>query len=549
MNIVRWISFVLLLASVLIAKDLPLVAVLQVKVDKELRVKKLFTESEIEQLTVMIRSETSRILAGKSIVMSDANIKKMITTNMEECSGSSCFAGFLQTLQADYGIQPNLRLVYGELVLNLEVASSSNALGAPEFTSEPTEAGKKQLAKKAKELTREALSLMTTEMGIGTNPSDDRRREKDDDNSDEVGTVVTIEFTDGAAVVLVDNKVACTNKEKCSKELRKGKHNITVSRDGYRDSSFGINVPSGSNRYVLALQSKAGVLTLRASDAESEEDVVAQVVIDGSVVGITPWSGKVSMNARTIVLKADGYDDVEVRERAEEGKKRAVTGKMQAKPKAPKAGADMVAIPAGCFNMGSNDGDSDEKPVHRVCLSAFSMDKYEVTQGEYERVMGSNPSHFSSCGSNCPVEKVDWNESSDYCRKVGKRLPTEAEWEYAARAGTTTKWYCGNDESCVDRIAWNNGNSGSKTHPVGLKQPNAWGLYDMTGNVWEWTSDWYGNYGSSSQQDPSGASSGSARVDRGGSWYSHPTNLRSANRIFDEPGNRSGILGFRCVAP
>jgi len=145
---------------------------------------------------------------------------------------------------------------------------------------------------------------------------------------DSVGTVVSFDFTDGATVVLVDNKVACANKEKCSKELSKGKHSVTVSRDGYRDSTFGITVPNGSNRYMLALQSKAGVLTLRASDAESEEDVVAQVVIDGNVVGTTPWSGMVAMNARKIVLKADGYDDVEVRERAEEGQKRSVSVKL-----------------------------------------------------------------------------------------------------------------------------------------------------------------------------------------------------------------------------
>jgi len=231
-------------------------------------------------------------------------------------------------------------------------------------------------------------------------------------------------------------------------------------------------------------------------------------------------------------------------------KKKATVCRPKINGEAEDLGNGMVSLPSGCFCMGSNDGwYDDEKPVHRVCLSAFSMDKYEVTQGEYERVMGSNPSYFSSCSSNCPVEGVDWNESSDYCRKVGKRLPTEAEWEYAARAGTTTKWYCGNDESCLDRIAWYDGNSGSKTHPVGQKQPNDWGLYDMAGNVWEWTSDWNGAYSSESQQDPRGASSGSGRVDRGGSWDSDPADLRSAFRNYGGPGDRVSDLGFRCVAP
>jgi formylglycine-generating enzyme required for sulfatase activity len=211
----------------------------------------------------------------------------------------------------------------------------------------------------------------------------------------------------------------------------------------------------------------------------------------------------------------------------------------------------MVAIPAGCFEMGSPGGvgDGGEHPQHRVCVSAFSMDKYDVTQGAYRQATGKNPSYFPKCGDNCPVEQVSWHEAKSYCESHGKRLPTEAEWEYAARAGTTTKWYWDDDEGNAGQYAWYSGNSGNTTHPVGQKPPNAWGLYDMAGNVWQWTSDWYGSYSSGEQQNPTGPSSGSSRVLRGGSWYDVPGVLRSAYRYGIDPGGRNDNLGFRCVDP
>jgi len=205
----------------------------------------------------------------------------------------------------------------------------------------------------------------------------------------------------------------------------------------------------------------------------------------------------------------------------------------------------MALIPGGTFMMGSNDGESDEKPVHQVTVNGFYMDKTEVTQAEYERVMGTNPSYFKGC-PDCPVEKVIWYDAKEYCDKVGKRLPTEAEWEYAARAGSTTKYYWGN--GAPDAYAWYNGNSESKTHPVGQKQPNAWGLYDMSGNVWEWCSDWYDlDYSKSSSQNPQGPSSGEYRVLRGGLWGNLPVILRSAVRYRFAPDSRLIVSGFRCV--
>jgi len=206
---------------------------------------------------------------------------------------------------------------------------------------------------------------------------------------------------------------------------------------------------------------------------------------------------------------------------------------------------NMVWIKGGTFRMGSNNGLLDEMPDHQITLSWFYMDKTEVTQADFEKVMGNNPSDFKNCPT-CPVENVKRNEAKAYCEKVGKRLPTEAEWEYAARAGSKTKYYWG--DSIDGRYAWYDENSDSRTHPVGQKKPNGWGLYDMIGNVSEWCSDYYSPYSSDSQFDPQGASSGEYCVYRGGSWHSSTSHLRSAYRGSRKPSLRLNRHGFRCVA-
>ena len=147
----------------------------------------------------------------------------------------------------------------------------------------------------------------------------------------------------------------------------------------------------------------------------------------------------------------------------------------------------MVYVAGGTFQMGSNSGYDNEKPVHTVTVSSFYMDATEVTQAEYRKVMGKNPSRFSGC-DDCPVENVSWHDANEYAKKVGKRLPTEAEWEYAARGGNKSKGYSYSGSNDLDAVGWYDNNSRSKTHPVAQKQPNELGLYDMSGNVWEWCS-------------------------------------------------------------
>ena len=214
----------------------------------------------------------------------------------------------------------------------------------------------------------------------------------------------------------------------------------------------------------------------------------------------------------------------------------------------------MIKVPAGEFMMGSLPSEagrySDEGPQHRVAVRSFSMGKTEVTQAQWRAVMGSNPSHFTGCGDDCPVEMVSWDEAQQFVLRLssqtkrGYRLPSEAEWEYACRAGGADE-YCGSGHP--QDVGWYDGNSGGHSHPVGEKLPNAFGLYDMSGNVWEWTQDcWNENYNGAPTNGLAWAQGDcSRRVVRGGSWYFIPRYLRAAYRDWGPTADRYGNYGFR----
>lgn len=211
---------------------------------------------------------------------------------------------------------------------------------------------------------------------------------------------------------------------------------------------------------------------------------------------------------------------------------------------------EMVVVPAGSFDMGSNNGEAEEKPVHRVTIGkAFALGKTEVTQGQWKAVMGNNPSNFKNCGDNCPVEQVSWDDAQAFIQKLnaqtGKqyRLPSEAEWEYACHAASQSE-YCGGDN--IDSVAWHNGNSGRATHPSARKQANAWGLYDMSGNVSEWTADSYHySYNGAPGDGTEWPGDGRNRVLLGGSWYDNAQSTRAANRGSLDPAARYFFSGFR----
>ena len=221
---------------------------------------------------------------------------------------------------------------------------------------------------------------------------------------------------------------------------------------------------------------------------------------------------------------------------------------------------EMVFVQGGTFTMGCTDEQGsdcykNEKPAHQVTLSDYYIGKYEVTQGLWKTVMGSNPSSFINCGDDCPVENVSWEECIEFISKLNQltgkrfRLPTEAEWEYAARGGSKASYqtkYAGSN--ALGEVAWYNGNSNSQTHTVGTKKPNALGIYDMSGNVWEWCNDWYGDYSSGGVTNPKGAATGSYRVIRGGSWDYIGYNYRVSDRnISGNPSLSKSDGGIRLV--
>jgi len=216
------------------------------------------------------------------------------------------------------------------------------------------------------------------------------------------------------------------------------------------------------------------------------------------------------------------------------------------------SGMELVAIPGGCFTVGANDGNSDEKPLHEVCISPFYIGRYEVTQREWLRVMGSNPSFFNQCGDDCPVDQISWSDAQEFIyrlnRLTGKsyRLPTEAEWEYACRGGSKADKFCGDE---IDTIAWYDRNSGNSAHKVGSKKPNSFGIFDMSGNVWEWVQDWNGRYHTERERDPQGPSSGSSRVRRGGSWQYDAAKARATWRSSGYQDDRAIDIGIRLAHP
>jgi predicted Zn finger-like uncharacterized protein len=217
---------------------------------------------------------------------------------------------------------------------------------------------------------------------------------------------------------------------------------------------------------------------------------------------------------------------------------------------------ELIWVPPGELWMGSRDGEEgsrdDERPRHRVRLTrGFWLGKTPVTQGQWTAVMGTNPSDFTNVGLDGPVEQVSWEDCQELVQALrraagcGWRLTTEAEWEYACRAGAETAWCFGGEEGKLAQYGWYDANAGYTTHPVGRLKSNAWGIYDMHGNVWEWVQDWNGAYSAGDKTDPSGPSSGSFRCYRGGSWLESACCCRSAYRCSFVPGIRFNVLGVR----
>ncbi len=358
--------------------------------------------------------------------------------------------------------------------------------------------------------------------------------------------------------------------------LKEGMHLLEVRKDGYRSQQKTIQLAQQQKLDVAfdALSAIQGNLSVNFKPFGSD------VYVDGVKVGQSPrvFNG-VLVGNHNVEISKSGYATSRQTVTISEGQTASISGSLTSSTSSSSANTlsssgsslsgntitipvkngvniEMVKVESGSFNMGATpemeDPNESEKPVHLVTLANdYYIGKYEVTQALWQAVMGSNPS--SSKGDDLPVERVSWNDCQDFISKLnamtGKRfrLPTEAEWEYAARGGKKSRGYQYSGNNTLGDIAWYSGNSSSRTHAVGTKQPNELGIYDMAGNVWEWCQDWKGSYSSSPLVNPIGAVSGSLRVYRGGSWSSSARGCRTSCRNCFTPNGRDNNLGLRLV--
>ena len=374
---------------------------------------------------------------------------------------------------------------------------------------------------------------------------------------------LNVESTPNFCKLYIDGKDTGTTPKSIA-EILIGQHEIKLAKDGYADYTETITINKGERKQVKATlnNSKEIQFTCNVSNAQLE--------IDGQRVGSANDTYMLTYGSHSLKVTASNYCDYTYTINVGENSIRSHSIQMQSLTKDEKifkvkgVSFTMKLVEGGTFQMGAtseqgSDAYDNEKPVHSVTLSNYYMGETEVTQALWQALMGSNPSQFE--GDNLPVNQVTWNDCQEFIRKLNQktgknfRLPTEAEWEYAARGGKKSRGYKYSGSNTLRDVAWfgqwngytyDNGNSGEKTHAVKTKSPNELGLYDMSGNVWEWCSDWYGSYGSSTQTNPTGSSSGSSRVLRGGGWLSRAGNCRvSFRRSNDNYVSGFYYCGFR----
>ena len=329
-----------------------------------------------------------------------------------------------------------------------------------------------------------------------------------------------------------------------------GSHTLVLKKSGYADLQQQFSVEEGKEA-SLSVKLPAG----RSVQFTSEKPGM-QIIVDGKKLGTTPLTAVVGIGHHSVSAMRGG-DIIDVRDLDITSAGAPLTMAFRDFDQTFTVNGvqfTMVEVGGGTFTMGAtseqgSDAWDEEKPAHEVTLSDYYIGQTEVTQALWEAVMGSNPS--DSKGGNLPVERVSWDDCQVFIQKLNQltgkqfRLPTEAEWEYAARGGRKSRGYKYAGGNNIDSVAWCDGNSGNETHPVATKQANELGIYDMSGNVLEWCSDWCGDYTSSSQSDPQGSSSGSFRVIRGGCYYNFARNCRVSYRISNTLDYRSGYLGLR----
>ena len=360
---------------------------------------------------------------------------------------------------------------------------------------------------------------------------------------------IEINTTPMGATIYIDGKSYGETPNYIS-DILIGEHELKLTKQGCAEIKKTIVIKEGE---ALTINEK---LQTGKEISISTDQSGDKIYVDGNYIGTSPISSNLSYGSHEIKAERNGKivsKTINVMQSGGETNiKLTFFGNQTFTVKG--VSFTMIAVEGGTFQMGAtseqgSDADSDERPVHSVTLSDYYIGEIEVTQELWQAVMGKNPSNFK--GNKKPVEQVSWNDCQEFIKKLNQltgknfRLPTEAEWEYAARGGNKSQGYKYSGSNIIDNVAWYKSNSGSQTHDVKTKQANELGIYDMSGNVWEWCQDWYGSYSSGSQTNPTGPTSGSYRVHRGGGWSNFTLLCRVSFRSYYYPGYRNSDLGFR----
>ncbi|MFH1527059.1 MAG: SUMF1/EgtB/PvdO family nonheme iron enzyme [Bacteroidota bacterium] len=378
---------------------------------------------------------------------------------------------------------------------------------------------------------------------------------------DENTVPVTIMVSPSDAIIFYDSKIITANQ---TVFCEKGSHIIAIQKDGYEMINESIIVNENTRLFTYEMKRKPsenidknlGVnlpsIQIKVVDKDLKRPLFGVKIFTDpeTSIGYTDNNGfceigNVFPGIYTIYADKDGYADLQGQYSIIFGKKNYMILELLS--------YQFVFVRGGSFQMGSNDGEDDEKPIHSVTVSDFYIGKYEVTFEEYDifcDATGRNKPSDNGWGrGKRPVINVSWNDAKAYCQWAGGRLPTEAEWEYAARGGNQSKGYTYSGNNNIDEVGWYTSNSGSTTHVVGTKKANELGIYDMSGNVWEWCNDWYSDsyYTSSPGNNPKGPASGTFRVVRGGSWFYYDRRCRVTLRDWYNPDFTDINLGFRIV--
>ena len=368
-------------------------------------------------------------------------------------------------------------------------------------------------------------------------------------NPEPIYSMLDINSQPMGAKILIDGEDFGTTP-RVIKNILVGEHTLSLVKQGCAklEKTFTLK-----EKEMLSLNEKleSGKIITVTTDKEGDE-----IYVDGTFAGHSPLDVSIGYGTHTVKAIRNGKSVEKSFDVRENGGESSITFFGNQTITVKGVSFDMVYVEGGSFDMGATYEQVDnaldnEKPVHRVTLSGYYIGMYEVTQELWEAVMGSNPSYHAA--SQYPVESVSWNDCKEFVSRLSSltgrtfRLPTEAEWEYAARGGNQSRHYKYSGSDNIGNVAWHAGNSGSSTHAVGTKSPNELGIYDMSGNVWEWCSDWYGDYSAGAQTNPQGPSSGSRRVLRGGSCYNSARYCRVSSRGNPIPEAFNSNYGLRLV--